>query len=72
MSIFMMTARSISIRFENPSNIRRLQNLVHSLGTQGTLHQVTNGDGTNEGRQTGILALLLDHVVRKDLCGIAE
>jgi hypothetical protein len=49
-----------------------LQNLVHSLGTEGTLHQVANGDGTDKGGKTSILALLLNYVVRKDLCGIAE
>lgn len=53
-------------------HVRRLQNLIHSLGTEGALDEVTDGNSAHEGRQTGILALLLGDIVGEDLCGIAE
>lgn len=51
------------------SNIRRLQNLVHALGAKCALHQITDGDGANEGAETGILTLLLCGALLEDLGG---
>lgn len=50
--------------------IRRLEDLVHSLGTEGALHEITNGDGADEGGETGILTLLLGGAFLEDLGGI--
>lgn len=48
-------------------HIRGLQNLVHALGAQSTLHQVANGYRADEGSETGILALLFGGAVLEDL-----
>ena len=40
-------------------NIRRLQDLVHTLGSKSALHQIANGNSSDEGGQPGVLALLL-------------
>ena len=47
--------------------LRRLENLVHSLGTQGALYQIANGNGADKGGETGILALLLGGPLLEDL-----
>lgn len=51
--------------------VRRLHNLVHSLRTQGALDQIADGNGTDEGGETGIFTLLLSGALLKDL-GWAE
>lgn len=47
--------------------IRRLKYLVHTFGTEGALHEITNSYGPNESRETRILAFLLCDIVGKDL-----
>lgn len=46
-----------------------MQDLVHALGAECALYQVANGDGTDEGSETGILALLLCGALLEDLGG---
>ena len=46
-----------------------LEDLVHALGTQRRLDEVGDGDGTDEGRETSILALLLARVPQINLDG---
>lgn len=46
---------------------RRLKDLVHAFGAKSALDQVTNGDGTDKGRQTRILALLLNGALLENL-----
>lgn len=53
------------------SNVRRLHDLVHALGTQSALNEIADCYGANEGGETGILALLLCCAVLEDL-GRAE
>ena len=48
-------------------DLRRLQNLVHALGTQGAFHQVSNGYGADKSRETSILALFFSDVLGKNL-----
>lgn len=56
----------------SPRHVRRLQNLIHPLRTQSAFHEITDCDGTDKGRQTGILTLLLGDILGKDLCGIGK
>lgn len=46
-----------------------MQDLVHPFWTQRALDQVSNGDGTDKGREPGIFALLLGGAVAEDLRG---
>lgn len=48
--------------------IPRLHDLVHALGAQCALDQVTHGYGANKRGKTGILALLFGGAVLEDLC----
>lgn len=48
--------------------IRRLHDLVHALGAQGALDQITDGYGADECGETGILTLLFGGAVLEDLC----
>jgi hypothetical protein len=53
-------------------HIRGLQDLIHSLGAQSALHQISNCDGTHESRQSGIFTLLFNDIVGKDLSRVRE
>ena len=53
-------------------HIRRLQYLVHPFGTKSALDQVSHCNSTDKGRKTGILALLFDDIVCKDLCRVGK
>ncbi|KAI4735561.1 hypothetical protein E4T50_13926 [Aureobasidium sp. EXF-12298] len=58
-------SRAIDLRMVAPS-----LDLVHSLGTQSGLDEVSYSDSANKGRQTGILALFLCDIVGEDLRGV--
>lgn len=49
------------------ANLRRLEDLVHALGSKSTFHQIAYGNGANKRRQTRILALLLGRAFVKNL-----
>lgn len=51
------------------SYLRRLEDLVHALGAQGTLHEVSYGDGADKGGETRILSFLLGRPLLEDLGG---
>jgi hypothetical protein len=51
-------------------NVRRLHDLVHAFRTQCTLDEITDSNSSYKGRESRIPALLLCHIVRKDLGGV--
>lgn len=46
---------------------RRLKDLVHAFGTKSALDQITDGDGTDKGSETRILALFLNGTLLENL-----
>lgn len=62
-------AVGVGKRGESAANryIRRLHDLVHAFGAQSALDQIADCYGTNEGGETGILALLFCRAVLEDL-----
>lgn len=53
-------------------NVHRLHDLVHALWPEGALDEISDGDGADKGRQTGILTFFFRHVVSEYLRGIVE